>query len=180
MVQIPNWENHIVPQKRRDSGCIPWGFELLLRIEGAPLIDFDGFQDRFDLDKREGQAPRNNFRSVADAISQQYPHVSFAVKDFPRDKGADKVAAVEHLVAKGKPVLVSMPLKPLGYPGWHIMPVVEISEGTFLLFHSVSSIGVPQLLPISRDKLIKVHGEYEGGHDIAHVEGILNPASGSA
>lgn len=172
MDQTFRWQSHFVRQNRPDSGCIPWGFEILLRIEGASDIDFGEFQNRFDLDKEHNRQPRNNFRSVSDEIMLHYPHISISVMDFPIDHGQEKAERIEALVCQGKPVLVSIPLKPFGYPGWHVMPVIEFSNDDYLMLHSVSSLGRPQVLTITKDDLINAHASYQGGHDIAYVESI--------
>ena len=50
MSVFPEWEKYAVPQRRQLSGCIPTGYEMLLRAAEVPDIDFDTFQDEFDLD----------------------------------------------------------------------------------------------------------------------------------
>jgi hypothetical protein len=51
MSAFPDWQGCIVKQKRRETGCIPTGYEMILRAAGINHVTFDTFQDEFDLDK---------------------------------------------------------------------------------------------------------------------------------
>ena len=74
---FPDWKRFAVRQRHAASGCIPTGYEILLRAAGVEGIDLDSFQDDFDLDLAPGMPPRNNFESVADAVRAKYPSISF-------------------------------------------------------------------------------------------------------
>lgn len=50
MSVFPNWQNFAVHQRRSRSGCIPTGYEMILRAAAADGVDFAKFQDDFDLD----------------------------------------------------------------------------------------------------------------------------------
>jgi hypothetical protein len=84
MSVFPDWQKFAVPQRRQVTGCIPTGYEMILRAAGAAGIDLAQFQDDFDLDKDlvPPQAPRNNFKSVAAAVAARYPAVVFEVVEF--------------------------------------------------------------------------------------------------
>ena len=64
----PDWKRFAVFQRRPLSGCIPTGYETLLRAANIEGIDLDSLQDDFYLDQRiaEGQlssagsAPRSD------------------------------------------------------------------------------------------------------------------------
>lgn len=165
------WQDRFVRQRHPQSGCIPWSFEILLRIEGAD-IDFREFQERFDLDRLSDLPPRNNFGTVSSEIMREHPRISIAVRNFAPANGEDKANAIEAIVAREKPVLVSVPLEPFGYPGWHVMPVIEKSDDDYLLLHSVSELGAPHVLAADREALVSIHENYQGGHDIAYVESV--------
>ena len=70
MSAFPNWQQHVVKQKRNQTGCIPTGYEVVLRASGYKGVNFETFQDEFDLDKnlKPGEQPQNNFETVAEAI----------------------------------------------------------------------------------------------------------------
>jgi hypothetical protein len=81
---INNWQNDAVPQRRQSTGCIPWGYEMMLRAAGAKGIDYSTFQDEFDLDSSRTDADqeyRNNVGSIANEIARKYPSVEFSFYD---------------------------------------------------------------------------------------------------
>jgi len=44
MSAFPNWKKFAVVQRRPNSGCIPTGYEMLLRAAKIDNIDYDTFQ----------------------------------------------------------------------------------------------------------------------------------------
>jgi hypothetical protein len=82
MSVFPDWRRFAIPQRRGMTGCIPTGYEMILRAAGAQGIDFDTFQDDFDLEKDLPlTAPRiNDFGSVAEAVRKKYPSVVFTYR----------------------------------------------------------------------------------------------------
>jgi hypothetical protein len=50
MPELPGWRNFAVEQRRPATGCIPTGFEMLVRAAGLADVDLSSFQDDFDLD----------------------------------------------------------------------------------------------------------------------------------
>ncbi len=80
MSAFPNWEKFAVVQRRPNSGCIPTGYEMLLRAAKTENIDYETFQDDFDLDedRYRSEHPQNDFESVAKVVNEKYPHVNFA------------------------------------------------------------------------------------------------------
>src|SRR5687767_1025608 len=122
---FPDWQKFAIPQRRPATGCIPTGYELILRAAGAAGIDFDSFQDEFDYDKdrhalsirhpirsiRTLLRPRNNFETVARAVSRKYPNVRFRVVRFPKGQGDKKLAFVEEHVSRQRPLLISLSLE---------------------------------------------------------------------
>ena len=137
---FPNWQEYAIRQRRFETGCIPTGYEMILRAVGAENIDFESFQDDFDLDKeiKPGENPRNNFESVANAVQHKYPAIRFRRKAF--EKGEEKLAFVENCLAKRQPILVSIANKPFGGEGWHIMPVVDATDDELVLLKLVTHV----------------------------------------
>lgn len=169
---FPNWQNFAVRQRRPDTGCIPTGYEMLLRAAGALDIDFDSFQDDFDLDKdlKSGESHTNNFESVADAVRKTYPRVNFRRMSFAAGKGADKLKFVEDRIVKKQPVLVSIAQKPFGGKGWHIMPVVDAADDELVLLKEIKPHSKPKTLRLRKDKFVWIHNQYNGGDDVAYLK----------
>ena len=168
---FPNWKQFAVHQRRPCTGCIPTGYEMLLRAVGAEGIDFPSFQDDFDLDQnlKPGEQPRNNFESVAAEVRKKYPCVNFRRVGFESGRGADKLAFVEQRLANQQPVLVSLALKPFGKKGWHIMPVVDATDDELILLRGVPSSGTPETCNLRRDEFVRIHNQYDGGDDVGHL-----------
>jgi len=53
MAAFPDWGKYVISQRRPRTGCIPTGYEILIRAAGIPGIDMNTFQDDFDLDKNK-------------------------------------------------------------------------------------------------------------------------------
>src|SRR5271157_3321022 len=126
MSVFPGWQNFAVRQRRQKTGCIPAGYEMILRAAAAEGIDFERFQDDFDLEKDlPDDAPRvNHFHTVAQAVRARYPHIDFRHRGFEKNDGKGKLTFVEAQLAASRPVLVSISNVIFGETGWHIMPVV--------------------------------------------------------
>lgn len=157
---FPGWEKYAVPQRRVDTGCIPTGYEILLRAAGVEGIDFTKFQEEFDL----GMA-RNNFQNVADAVSKKYPNVKFRTRIFKT--GEEKLRFVEDRLAKGQPILISLALSPNG--GWHTMPVVDQTDEELFLLYIVAPDGRRDLRAIHKSEFTRRHDEWPGGNDVAFL-----------
>lgn len=167
MSAFPDWHKYAVKQKREATGCIPTGFEILLRASGAEGICFDTFQDDFDLDQHGG-TPRNHFVSVADEVKKKYPNVAFTCKAFEKGEGHAKLECVENMIANQKPVLVSIAQRPEG--GWHIMPVVDSDCDNLVLLHHIDNRGIPHVETIAKTDFIQRHNKWKGGEEICYLE----------
>ena len=166
MSAFPDWKKFAVHQRRDGTGCIPTGFEMLLRAAGAKNINFATFQDDFDLDQHGG-TPQNHFVSVGDAIKKKYPKVEFTCEVFPKGKGAEKLAKVEEMIQKKMRVLISLALTPAG--GWHIMPVVDLDLDSFTLLHHVDNVGLPQTQTVTKSDFVLRHDKWNGGEEISYL-----------
>lgn len=171
LISFQNWANYAVIQRRSTSGCIPTCYEMLLRAAGATGIDFQSFQDDFDLDKdleKNGGSPRNHFDSVAQMVGKRYPNVMFGWQTFKKENGLEKAKKIGELLSEGKLPLLSLALSPQG--AWHIMPVIEINESYLLLFHHAEVNGVIVLVRLDLQEMIRRHGSWPGGVEIAYLE----------
>ena len=54
MGAFPNWQKFAVHQRRQATGCIPTSYEIILRAAGIQGIDFNSFQDDFDIEEEAG------------------------------------------------------------------------------------------------------------------------------
>lgn len=172
MSAFPNWEQYAVPQRREKTGCIPTGYEMILRAAGVESINFDTFQDDFDLDKdlRPGQQPKNNFVSVADAVQRQYPHVNFKRECFEDGDGQKKLHFIEKMIKQKQLVLISLALEPFGEQGWHIMPVVDATDNELTLLWIMRDDGSKEMWKLLKNRLVDIHAHYVGGKDIAYLD----------
>lgn len=172
MSVFPDWEQYAVPQRRPRSGCIPTGYEMLVRAAKVSDVDLETFQDEFDLDKDRlpNDQPANNFESVADAIRRKYPHVQFRRIRFPHGCGFDKLKFIEEQITSKKPMLISLSLSPFGGSGWHIMPVVDATENDLILLEHMALDGSKKVIKLSKSDLVRIHDEFEGGNDVAYLD----------
>jgi hypothetical protein len=185
MSAFPNWQQYIVTQKRSATGCIPTGYEVILRAANCEGVNFETFQDEFDLDKdlNSGEQPQNNFESVAQAIQAKYPDVRFKHVGFPKGEGQKKLVLVEELIRQRLPVLVSLSRAllspPYGGGGWHIMPVVDASNDSLTLLWSVDENSAPHTITLRKSDFVAIHEKCRGGDDIAFLERPHADAAGT-
>jgi hypothetical protein len=170
MSAFPEWEKFAVHQKKPKSGCIPTGYEMLLRAAKVETINFDTFQDEFDLDKdrKPEEIPKNDFESVANEIRKKYPAIIFKRIIFVN--GEEKLRFIEDCLSKHQLVLFSLSLVPFGHPGWHIMPIVDADEEYLFLLNWVDEDGKPDVKRIRKFDLVYIHDNFPGGNDVAYLE----------
>jgi len=158
MVQLSDWSKTIVPQ-HHESGCIPTGYEWLIRYLKIMGVSFETFQEDFDL----GQD--NSFDSVSAKIRRIYPAIDIKVQSFT--KGIDKVNRIKSLLEEQKPCLISLSLG--NSQGWHIMPVVSIDEIKIQLIHHADANG-HYTWSFSIAEIVWRHDYLHGGKDISWIE----------
>ena len=170
---FPDWQLSAVPQRRSMTGCIPTtGYEMILRAAGAPEIDFDRFQDEFDLDEDLplGAAPVNHFGGVAAAIGKKYPSVVFTYREFAKGEGATKLAFIEEQLAAQRPVLISFANAAFDERGWHIAPVVDADDNSLTLLWSIARYVQAALMKLPKAALVQIHDNVQGGNEVAFLE----------
>jgi len=166
MSVFPDWKDHAVHQRRPMTGCIPTAYEMILRAAQAEGIDFQTFQDDFDLDINLGRGqtePKNHFGSIAAEIKKKYPWVIFNWKSFVT--GAEKISFIDKQLEERQPVLISLTHQ----HGWHIMPVVDATEDQYLLLENVDADGTLKTRWIGKAELSQVHNSMEGGKEVAFL-----------
>lgn len=72
MPELPNWADLVVIQRRKKSGCVPTGYEWLIRYLKIQKVNLETFQENFDLGKKY-----NSFESVSSKIKAVYPFINF-------------------------------------------------------------------------------------------------------
>jgi hypothetical protein len=159
---------------------------MILRAADCKGVNFESFQDDFDLDKnlKLGDQARNNFDSVAQAVLAIYPDIRFKHVGFQKGDGQMKLALVEELIRRRLPVLVSLarPLlsPPYGGRGWHIMPVVDASDDTLTMLWSVDDRKLPHTITLKKADFVTIHEKCAGGDDIAFLEESADQTGGFA
>jgi len=93
MSELSHWRDVIVPQ-RYETGCVPTGYEWLIRYLGIERVELDTFQEDFDLQRvHQGM---NSFASIADRIRSRYPFIDIHIVSF--DQGLEKVRTMKNLI----------------------------------------------------------------------------------
>lgn len=170
MNAFPNWQQYAVPQRRQVTGCIPTGYEMMLRAADVTYVDYSSFQNEFDLDKdlKHGEMPKNNFVSVADSIQKKYPDIIFKREEFT--EGRHKMNRIYELILKEQPVLISLAIVvQTTLVGYHIMPIVDIEGDELILLWHKDFNNQIDIMKITEQKVIDIHDNYPGGNDIAYL-----------
>ena len=157
MTQLLDWRRTVVPQ-RHEPGCVPTGYEWLIRHLKIQGVNLETFQEDFDL----GQ--NNSFESVSAKIRSVYPAINIKVESYT--KGIDKVTRIKSLLEEQKPCLISLALGK--GRGWHIMPVVRIDETIQMINHEDAEGHCTWVFPVA--EIIWRHDYLQGGHDISWIE----------
>lgn len=171
MSAFPDWQKFAVTQRHLSTGCIPTGYEMILRAAGRTEVDFTRFQEEFDLDLNTSTAPRNHFVSVANAVKVRYPALNFTCEFFKKGEGAAKVRRMEERVAAQQPLLVSIANEPFGGPGWHIMLLVDSTVEDFTFLEYLDGLGQAHTRTLPKSQIAVIHDRFLGGDEIAY----LNP-----
>lgn len=170
MAILIDWEKHIVKQRDKDLGCIPTSYEWLIRMSGDCRVDFTGFQEEFNLERRS-VAP-NNFISVGNAIESRFPFFHFRQEVFT--DGKEKAKFLQEMILNQIPILVSLINQPANR-GFHIMPVIEIDLSTdkILMVNGVTNKGIVLFHDVkSVDEFVNRHNRFQGGRDVAWLDMI--------
>jgi hypothetical protein len=161
MPELLNWNKALPVQRDPVLGCIPTGYEWMLRVGDFLEINLDRFQDEFNL--QAAGIAENNFDTIAQAVQNKYPVVKIVHKDF--QNGIEKVEFIKHLVENGIPCLLSLTLNPNG--SWHIMPIIYIDDRVVRTIWSVETNGQVNLCEYTLEDIINRHTNWAGGKDLA-------------
>ena len=158
MIILPDFHNTFVLQRDPKTGCIPTGIEWILRYLKIEGINFDDFQEKYDL-KEE-----NSFGNIPQFVMKDYPQISFVSKSFL--KGKEKIDFIRNAIEKGIPVLISITLRAIG--GWHIVPAVEIDEEKMIVLWMIEDSIEKQKKEFLLSDIEFRHDNWPGGQDILY------------
>jgi len=127
MAALQGYSEILVVQRLIKTGCIPAGIEWMLRYLKTPGVNFDGFQERHDLEAQKVE--KNSFYSVRTHVECEIPNIEFS--DNPFSSGREKIEFIKGLIEKSRPCLISL-LKDDG-SCCHIVPVVEIDDENMIV-----------------------------------------------
>ena len=162
MAELTNWRNVLVHQRNPISGCIPTGYEWMLKYVNKSGINYTTFQDEFDL-IRNGQGS-NDFVSIKKAIDAKYGDVGIHTKGFP--DAQKKIAFMQQKIASDEPCLISLAVQ----GGWHIMPVVGCDLECARFIHDVDqNLRVVSLWVVTYADIV-ARQSTSGGDDLAWIE----------
>jgi len=164
MSSLIDWEKHLIIQRDEELGCIPTGYEWLIRMSDDERVDFTNFQEEFNL-QRQG-IEENNFQTIGDAVSSIYSFLSFHRIIFTT--GQEKVAFITEKLSNNIPLLVSITLEERGT--WHIMPVVAITSQEMKMVWNVNAKSKVRLYSLPITDVIYRHDNWPGGNDVAWLE----------
>jgi len=166
-----------VVQRNKKTGCIPSSIEWMLRYLKIEGIDFDGFQEKFDLEiaiqryYENRPDKKNTGGDVCGEVKKVYPQTSFKC-DKPFKNGEEKLSFIKELIKKGIPVTVSLYRDEKKVSDTkievycHIMPVVKIGDNTITVLDL--SKEVDQEETYQKSDIIRQHDELPWGKDIIH------------
>ena len=170
---FPNWREHVVRQRDVKNGCIPTGYEILIRAAGrANEVEIDSFQEDFDF------GADANFKNISQAVTIRYPHVTFVHRSF--DTGAEKLAILEDRFQNRRPTLIALPkavqrlntlrdgLVEVAHC-CHIVPIVKADAQTITVFWGMAH-DERELRKYSKDELLHFHDDHRSGIDIAYLD----------
>ena len=104
MVELSHWQDVVVPQRYK-TGCIPTGYEWMIRYLGIKGIDLGTFQEDFDLVVTRGPSfideyslnPENYLLDLVQAVeSWDDDGIDHVIKQLARNKHVD-AEAIERL-----------------------------------------------------------------------------------
>jgi len=176
MPELKNWENNLVIQRDTELGCIPAGYEWMIRMLGIEGVKLDDFQEKFNLERKtkgHENEIKNNFESVANAVMQKYPQVKITYKKFNGKPGREKIAKIEELINANTPCLISIAylINP-NTVAYHTVPAIYIDSKKLKVIWRVDNQRVAEIREFLTEELIRRHENWRGGDDIAWMEKV--------
>jgi hypothetical protein len=166
MPELTHWQEIVVPQRNKRTGCVPTGFEWITKYMDIKEVNFSTFQEEFD--RAACGRGDNSFEKIAEEIEQKYPHIHYQIKgDF--EDGNSKIACIKKLTQQDIPCLLSYPSYVSLCPcriEFHIVPVVSIDDLKLKVVCDAEN-NCNQTSEFLTSNVICWHNAFKGGHDIA-------------
>ena len=166
MPTLQNYYDVLVIQRQLKTGCIPSGIEWMLKYLNIVNINYDNFQEKYDL-LLQGKGD-NHFGSIPPLVMKDYSNVILISRQF--QYGEEKIEFIRNLISRRIPVLISVALSPSG--GWHIVPVVEIDDVKISLLSMVGDTIQKQIKKLQLSDVENRHNNWRGGQDILYCDKI--------
>ena len=147
---LVGWEKNAVVQRKLDTGCVPTGYEYLLRSAGVQGIDYAKFQEEFDLGNEV-----NDYPTVARAINRKYPDVRFAWSHFKSSE--ESMQFIERSVDERRPIVLGLRLSPAST---HIVPVIGYDDKWVYYLNLALADGTKDVRAIRRWELARRDQEW--------------------
>lgn len=164
LVDLSHWQKVVVPQRNKVTGCIPTGYEWMIKYMNIKDVDFSRFQEEFDL------GVNNSLSAVGEKIMNKYSHVLIEWHAF--EEGEKKLTFIRGLLGKDVPCLISYP----SYVSlaqcemlFHIAPVVSVDDTKVRIVWNMERDN-DQTVDLLISNLIWCHSSFTGGHEIAWLQ----------
>lgn len=165
MAELNEWQKALVVQKDGKLGAIVAGYEWMIRFNKVNSVDFDSFQDDFNLHaKGEGQ---NTFGSIAKAVEKKYPHISIQHKSIHYAR--EKIQFVKDLIDQNIPCMMKFAISYKENVA-HEMPVVIYDERYMRFVWQVLDINNPNMLRVEYPDIGNRHIEWPEAREVAWLQ----------
>jgi len=165
VAELIEWQKALVVQKDQRSGAIAAGYEWMIRHNRIKDVNFETFQEDFNLEAKGED--KNNFHSTAEAVKQSYPQIRIKCQSF--SDGKEKVEFIKELVGRNVPSMLSLALSSKKNIS-HEMPVTFYDDNYIRLVWRVGDTKQPDMLRIGYDDVVVRHHQWGGGKEIAWLE----------
>lgn len=159
MAKLDGYNNTLVIQRNRRTGCIPSGIEWMARYMKVHEVDCISFQEDFDLEARGEKC--NGFETVPPAVSMNYPQIATTPRGF--ENADDKIACIRATISQGLPCLVSLWQEGNGF---HVVPVVEADDTSITVLWMDKATVEAQRRVFDYSEVRRLHNAVLGGRDI--------------
>lgn len=162
-----------VRQKHPQTGCIPTCLEVLLRFGNTQGIDFETFQEDFDLERRG--VGDNNLGSVTSEVTATYPQARFQIEKFGQGRGQHKLNYLLDRLDAGLLTVASLVVMDRQVQGrrqvaCHMMPLIGRDGDRLLFAEFFDSEGVLHPRHFSEADVVQKHnGLALTGDDVVHL-----------
>ena len=167
MTKLDKADSIQVVQRHKTTGDLPAAMEWMARFMEVADVDFDSFQEEFDLERRGMGA--NGLQTVPVFISRKYPQIRTSPEGF--SDAAAKLERIEEMLANQEPCLLPI----LTELGTLFAPVVEVTDDAIHVLRLAEEDGEQRVQAIARDELQSMHEASLAGRDLLVWGGVDAP-----